>query len=67
MRPGLPGRKWWRRGRIVSLHILCNENYSSVLSELFSWGTHPSVPIKKHKIIQNLEKKENSKSKQNQG
>lgn len=50
---------------MVSLQILCDENHFSVLSELFSRGTHPSVPIKKHKISQMLEKKENSKSTQN--
>lgn len=55
------------QGRRVLVQILCNENCFFVLPELFSWGTHPSLPSKSHKTNSEVkgEKKENSKNKQN--
>lgn len=38
---------------IVSLQILWDKHHFFVLSELFSWGIHPSLPIKGHKTFRN--------------
>lgn len=43
---------------IVSLQILRNKHDLFVLSELFSWGIHPSLPIKGHKTYSEMKRAE---------